>query len=93
MFITVLHNGSSLNVSWDEPFYYTDYPVTGYRLDVVNTTTGHMTTLADNTLSLSHVISSEGVVSECHWLNFSVTVYSILGNATKHKLGIFPKGK
>lgn len=91
--VSVLNNGSSLNISWVEPFYYASYPVTGYRLDMLNTTSGRVSTLVDNTTALSHVISSEGVVSECHWLNFSVTAYSLLGNATKHTLGIFPKGQ
>ncbi|XP_064407667.1 uncharacterized protein LOC135352413 isoform X3 [Halichondria panicea] len=91
VYVSVLQNGTNLSVTWDEPFYYSNYPVTGYKLEMENLTSGIVTTLFDGTDALSHVISVGEMVSGCHLLNFTVTAYSILGNATSHQLGIFPK--
>ena len=92
MDITVKEGGQSLNISWEEPFYYSNFPITGYTLEVENQTTGAVHTLVHNTLALSYVYSLSEVATGCHWLNFSVTAYSVLGNETNHRHAIFPRG-
>ena len=90
--MVVNSNATNLTVMWEEPFTKADFPITGYKLDMVNKTSGIQTVLLDFSSALSYNMSVDEVVSACHELNFSVTAYNELGDATGHAIGMFPKG-
>ena len=90
--MVVNSNATFLSVIWEEPHSTASFPITGYKLDVVNKTSGVRTVLVGFSSVLSYNMSIDEVVSACHQLNFSVTAYNELGDATGHVIGMFPKG-